>query len=428
MIRRETRRATAYGFRVGAALAASLLVAPSALAQPLQTQTVVEIRVHGNQSMTSDEVTALAGVAVGDRLAVSEVVSIEDRLYASGRFDSVEVRARYRSLTVTDEVVLVVVVSERAGATSTSPVARLLGPLGRRMLFLPVLDYTEGYGVTYGGRVGVVDVAGTHGRLSVPATWGGRKQIGVELDRAFDEGETRLHGGGALTRQRNPGFDVDDDRATLWVAAERRIPGHLQLQGRVEWGDVEFGARTDTRASYRVSLELDTRRNVAFPRDAVFAQVGFEWLDMSSGVRVVGRPTYEVQAYKGVIGQTVLAARARFIGADGPLPPFEKPLFGGGTAVRGWEVGSFIGDRLLVASAEIRMPFTSPFSIGEAGLKTFYDTGAVFDATQSVGDARFRHGAGIGVFFKPPFADVGVDVAHNLVDRVRVHVVAALSF
>ena len=47
-----------------------------------------------------------------------------------------EVRKRYTSLTRRDEVVLIVAVRERGG--------------GRQMFVMPMLDYAEGYGVTYG--------------------------------------------------------------------------------------------------------------------------------------------------------------------------------------------------------------------------------------------------------------------------------------
>ena len=430
MDRRETSPAFD-GSRVGvvAVITVGLLVFHSVSLQALApTNTIIELRVHGNQSMTSEDVLAVVGLAVGDQIADDDVAGLELRLLESGRFEFVEVRIRYRSFTATDEVVLIVVVRERAGATSTNPVTRLLGPLGRRMLFLPIVDYTEGDGVTYGARMAVVDILGADGRLSVPATWGGWKRIGAEIDRSFEEAATMFQAGGARIRRENPHFEIDDDRTTLWVSTQRQLPLDLRIGGRVEWADVAFGVVDDTVMSYQVSLELDTRRTVSFPRNAVLARVGYEWLDSSSAGSVIGRPEYEVRAYKGLIGQTVLAVRAHFHGADGPLPPFEKPLFGGGRAVRGWKVGSFVGDRLAVASLELRVPFSSPFSTGEAGLKTFFDTGAVFDADQSIQDARFRHGAGLGVFFKPPFADLGVDVAHNLVDTVRVHVVAALTF
>ena len=407
------------------------LAVSAAGAQPPSTgvtgQTVVEVRVHGNQSITAEEVLAIAGVAVGDRLGPNDVATIEQRLLESGRFDDVEVRTRYRSLTETDEVALVLVVRERAGAAA-NPASRLLGAVGRRMLVLPVLGYAEGDGVTYGARLAFVDIVGTESRVSVPATWGGRKQIGAELDISFREGSTRLRTGGAFTGTEHPHFKVDDERGALWGAFDQRLPANVLATGRVEWSDVSFGQLDDRLMSYQVALEFDTRRTLGFPRDAIFATVGYEWLDASSAGSVIGRPRGEVQAYQSLLGQSVLAVRVAYSGADRPLPLFEKPLFGGPPAVRGWRVGSFVGDRLAVASVELRLPLTSPFSIGDAGVKAFYDTGAVFNVGESIHDTRFRQGAGLGVFFSPPFAELGLDVAHNLIGQVRVHVIARLGF
>ena len=419
----------------GAALVLAVTLATGALAQaqppapiPETRQTIIEIRVHGNQSVSSNEILTMAGIAVGDRVPPRVVATVEQRLLDSGLFESVDVRTRYLSLTATDEVALVLVVRERAGAGSTNLAARLLGPVYRRMLVFPVLDYTEGDGVTYGGRLAFVDVAGADGRVSVPATWGGRKQIGVELDKSFRSGASRWRTGAALTSSENSHFEIDDERARLWVAGDQQLPARLSAAGRIEWADVTFGRLDDELLSYRVSVEFDTRSTISFPRDAVFVAASYQWLDVGGTRSVVGRPQYELQAYKGLVGQSVLAVRAQFIGADGPLPPYEKPLFGGPTAVRGWRVGASVGDRLATASIEVRMPFTSPFSVGDAGVKVFYDTGTAFDDGQSIRDRRFRQGAGLGLFLKPPFADLGVDVAHNLVGGVRVHVIASLAF
>lgn len=388
----------------------------------------MEIRVHGNQSMSSDAVLALAGVAVGARVEAGIEATVRQRLLDSGKFDEVDVRTRYLSLSVTDEIALVLVVRERPGADVTNPVARLLGPVLRRALVFPVLDYVEGDGVTYGGRVAFVEVAGADGRLSIPATWGGRKQIGIELNRSFAEGQARVRSGAALESSENAHFEIDDERVTVWAAAGRQLPADLHVDGRVGWADVTFGRLTDRLVSYRVSLAYDSRRAVSFPRDAVYATASYEWLDAASVGSVIGRPRFDVQAFAGLVGQAVLALRGHFTGADGPLPPFEQTLFGGPTGGRGWRVGALVGDRLALASAEIRLPFTSMFSLGDAGLKIFYDTGTVFDVGDSIRDVRFRQGAGLGVFMKPPFVDLGVDVAHNLVGGMRVHVVASLAF
>ena len=414
---------------VGVVLVWCLAPGPVAAGPRLQTDTIVELRVHGNQSLSDEDVVGLAGVAVGDRVGDEIVVEVERQLFESGLFDAVDVRRRYLSLVATDQVALILVVQERAGSTSANPLAQLVGPVWRRSMFLPVLDYTEGYGFTYGGRASLVDIFGTGGRVSVPATWGGTKQIAVEVDKPFETGVVhRIQAGAALVQREDPHFEIDDERTTVWARVTRRLPGHFRVDAHATWADVRFGALDDRLTAYRVTLAVDTTNGVTFPRDAVFAEAGFEWLDTSRQDTVIGRSRYEVRGYKGLIGQTVLAVRGRYQGADGSVPPYELALLGGAGSLRGWAVGELAGDQLAAASAELRLPFSSPLSIGTTGANLFFDVGTVFEAGHSVRSAQFRRGAGIGLFFYTPLIQFQLEVAHNLVDTVRVHVGAALSF
>ena len=91
-------------------------------------------------------------------------------------------RRRYRSLTATDQVALVIVVRERPGARFSNPVLRAFAAAGRRLMVAPIVDHREGYGVAYGVLTSFVDAFGPGGRLSVPATWGGHKRIALEME------------------------------------------------------------------------------------------------------------------------------------------------------------------------------------------------------------------------------------------------------
>lgn len=425
MVLRRTRSAAAC-----AGVACLLLPASGAAVGVQSTETIVELRVHGNQSISDTEVRALAGVAVGDRVGAGIAAEVERRLLDSGRFDSVEARKRYRSLVATDEIALVVVVRERAGSSSRNPLARLLGPVGRRTLFLPILDYAEGYGFSYGVRASVVDVFGTDSRLSVPATWGGTKRVALEVDQRFETGLGlfhRLQAGVSLLGRENPHFRTDEDRTELWVQVDRRLPARSRVGARVGWADVRFGVFEDKLASYRLSFDVDTREDATFPRNAVFARAGFEWLNVL-GRGVVGRPSYEIRAYRGLFGQAVLAVRGLYQGADAPVPPYEQALLGGGSTLRGWSTGQLAADKLAAASVELRVPFNSPLSIGRTGATVFFDAGTVYEAGQSLVDATFRRGAGAGLFLQVPLIHLRLDVAHDFIDAVRVHVAAEVGF
>lgn len=401
---------------------------PPASAQPV-AETLVEVRVQGNFTVPDDEVITLAGVSLGMSVGPGVIAEVVGRLQASGRFDAVDVRKRYRSLRATDRVTLVLVVRERAAAAATNRLTRSLGELGRQTMVLPILSYDEGYGFTYGARTSFVEVFGSDGRISVPATWGGTKRIGLELERLLSGSLVdRVRGGASRRRRQHPHFGIDDDRVRLWIDADRRLPASLRLSGHAAWESVGFADLSDHLARYGLTLAVDTRTDTGFPRNAVFAVAGVDWIAVAGAPTIIATRRVDARAYVGAVGQAVLVVRAVYDGATEPLPVYEKRLLGGSGTLRGWRVGELIGDRTAAGTIELRLPWSSPLSSGKTGLKVFVDVAAAYDVGQSIRKTRFRKGVGGGVFFSVPFVQLHVDVAHDLVDGVRAHVAAGVTF
>ena len=95
------------------------MLAALALTFTLQAvETISEVRVHGNATLSDAAVIQLAGVTIGSPLDASGIAAIEKRLRDSGRFDNVQVRKRYRTLAM-DQVSLLLVVHERPGISPT---------------------------------------------------------------------------------------------------------------------------------------------------------------------------------------------------------------------------------------------------------------------------------------------------------------------
>lgn len=394
-------------------------------------EVVAELRVHGNHSIPDADILKLAGVAVGDPVEPGTLDAVAARLRASGRFESVDVRKRYTSLVRREAVALILLVRERPGAADAARgvMGRALGFLARRTMFLPVLDYAEGHGYSYGARFRLVDVAGAGSSLTAPLTWGGTRQAGVAFQKRFESGVLHtLRAGAAATRQENQHYRVHDRRLSLWAGADRRLAGPLRAELRGEWSDVGFGALAERVATYRVGVELDTRRNAGFPRDAVVARAGWQWLDRAVAGGVVMQPRADVRGFVGLSGQTVLGLRVLYQGASGPLPGYAQPLLGGLASVRGHRFGHRAGDRLAAASAELRFPVGSPLSFGRAGVRVFFDTGAVYGAGDDIYRTRFSQGAGAGVFLNAAFINLQADVAHDLDGRFRLHFGTGVSF
>ena len=396
---------------------------------PTPAETVVDLRVHGNQTLSDAEVTEIAGVAVGDVVDAAALDAVTRRLERSGRFESVEVRKRYRSLTATDRIALVIVVEERPGASIANPLLRSLAGLAREAMFLPILGYEEGYGLTYGARATIIDTWGSGIRLSTPVTWGGDRRAAFEAERALPGRIVdRVRAGASRGRRQHPTFGVDDDRTRAWVAVDRRLPGRVRVSAETGREAVRFGRRDETLTRSVLSVGYGGASG-SFPRDTVVASASIERIELARAVEPLVRPHVDVQAFKGVGGQAVLAARVRYAGASGALPRFEQTLLGGGGMLRGWEVGARVDDQVLAASLELRMPVGSPLSAGNAGIRIFYDTGAAYGAGQSIADVPLLKGAGAGLFLLAPLgARLDLDVAHDFAGGVRLHFGAGVRF
>ena len=85
--------------------------------------------------------------------------------------------------------------------------ARAVRQRGPALMFLPLLGSDGGYGFTYGALVSLPDAAGPRTRLSMPLTWGGERQAGIQPRRQRDL-ERRHVRGGVQVHQRHPGAVV----------------------------------------------------------------------------------------------------------------------------------------------------------------------------------------------------------------------------
>jgi hypothetical protein len=403
-----------------------------------QGEVIREIRVHGNAFLTDDEVMKLAGVAVGQPFEAGMIDGVERRLKASGRFESIEVRKRYRSLTDLTDVALVLVVHERPGVRSSvngKPVFRPLGRVTDRLMFLPILGFADGYGFTYGGRVSTVDLLGAGERLSVPATWGGTRRIALEFDRPFKRGPlTRIESSAALWRRENPHFEIGDRRVELKARAEREFAGVLRAGAETSRSWVRFSTLDDKLWTLGANLALDTALDPSFPANAVRLGAGWTGLHVTPGATGTAAPrinryTADARGYLRVFRQVVAAGRVEYATADAPLPPYERLLLGGASSLRGFRAGTFIGDRMLITSGELRVPITTVLSGAKFGFTGFFDAAKAYDYGQRLRDTPWHRGAGGGIFFITRLVNINVDVARGIRGgETRLHLATGFAF
>jgi len=410
-----------------AAVVIAITFAPPQASQPL-VERLAEIRVHGNHTTPDAEVLRLAAVEIGQPLTADTLDQIRKALDDSGRFRSVDVRKRYASLSDMSAVLVVIVVEERAGIAIDVPDPGPMRALRANTMWMPILRSDDGYGLTYGARVSLVDVLGRHTRLSAPFTWGGERRATVELERRFERGPlTRVIGTDGITRREHPTLDIGDRRTGFNVRAERAFASWLQVGGGGGISDVQFGDVDDRMKSFGADVVVDTRRDPAFPRNAVYAAVGVQQLWFDSSADTV-RLNADGRGFVGLFGQTVLALRAQHVRVADPLPVFEQALLGGDATLRGFELGYRSGDRLLAGSAEIRIPLSTPRRLRRLGVAVFADTGTVYAAGDKLDDATWDTGVGAGVFIQGPLIGLRLDVARGLGSGTRVHFTLGTTF
>lgn len=395
-------------------------------------EVISDVRVHGNHVTSDEEVVKIAAVALGAPFTATTVAEVTARLKAAKKFDEVTVLKRFASIEDASKIVLVIVVNEGpvrldVPTDPTAPI-RVVRRRGlRNLMFMPIFAGEDGYGATYGVRFAYVGAAGKQSRVSFPLTWGGTKQAGMEFERSFTRGPlTRVEVGSAIQRQKNPAYELNDDRRRLWLKAERAMgPVRIAANTGSQW--VTFGRVDDDFKSVGGSIAFDTRLDPVMPRNAVFATASLDRLFFGAGV-ATNRTRLDGRGYVGFIRQTVFVVRAVRESTSGPLPTYLRSLLGGWSSLRGFTAGSFTGDTLLAGSAELRIPLNSPVSFGKIGVSVFVDSGTAYNHGERFRDQVRHTGIGGSAWLTVAAFRLGISVAHGLGAGTRANFGAALSF
>ena len=405
------------------ALAGAICILTWAGAAPAWAQAapvIGEIIVHGNHSTPDADVLAIAGLAVGAPATDDALASARSRLDASGRFASADVRRLLRSIDVADDFLVRIFVEERPGVAPDRLTPGWASRAFSQRLWVPVLRYDEGYGVTYGVQAALEGVFGGTSQLTVPATWGGERRIGVSGARTFDSPVvTRVAVSFDRARTVHPAFDRVEDRTRLTGRLERAIGAAVRLGGEVAHDRVTFAGVGNDVDRVTADVLLDTRTDPAFPRNAVWGRAAIERLDVVTGVR--RRLRADASAALGLPFAATLTARGFLTSSDRALPPYEQTMIGGGLATRGYRRGYRIDDNAAGASLTLARAFGSPLQVVRHGVRAFVDWGAVYAAGTAVADAAFDRGAGLGWFANLMALNAYVDVGRARGDW-RVHV------
>jgi hemolysin activation/secretion protein len=209
--------------------------------------------------------------------------------------------------------------------------------------------------------------------------------------------------------------------------AEREIVRSLRVGGGAGLQHVTFGGLDESFVQAGADVTFDTRLDPVLPRNAVYARASLERLAFSSGGTAV-RTDLEARADVGLVGQSVVELGIRRRASDTPLPAYLKPMLGGQDSLRGFRAGAAIGDTVVNASAELRVPLSSPLSLGRMGVSAFVDAGAAGTAERPISTRRLDKGYGGGVWWSLTALRLSVEVAHGVGAGTRLHVAGGLTF
>lgn len=388
---------------------------------------ITEIRVHGNHTTPDADILAIAGLVLGEAAAPDRLTEAESRLLASRRFTTIEVRRRYQSIADPSQILIILLVDELPGVSRDNLIPGPLGRLGQAAMWLPILSFADGYGFTYGARVSVVNKLGSRSRVSAPLTWGGERRAALEIERAFDSGPLGvMRGTVAVHRNVNPHFHLPDTRREARFEADRALTSWLRVGGDARVAQIDFGPSDARHQAAGGHVVLDTRPDPSFPRNGALARVAWERIGFEGGSS--GRWSTDLRGYVGLVRGSVLALRAQTVRAGAALPPSEQVLLGGSDSLRGYRAGYRAGDGIAATSAEIRVPLTSPLSVGRFGGKVFVDTGTTWPTGTPLSKQQFDHGAGGGIYFGAAALTAGLDVAWPRHGHARWHFGLGLTF
>jgi outer membrane protein assembly factor BamA len=387
---------------------------------------ITEVRVHGNHTTPDTDILQISGLAAGAEPTDARLKEAEQKLRASRRFEGVELRKRYLSITDPSQVLVMIVVDEHPAVSATDLTPGALKKFRAMQMWMPILKHEDGYGFTYGARLAFKDSIGERSRLSVPMTWGGERRIGLDAERSFDGPISIVRGGVSLYRRVNPHFELPDRRTEARVEADKLFTSWLRAGVGARVANVEFGPDYEARHSAAgVHTVVDTRIDPSFPRNAIHTQIGWERLFFGDSA---GRWNTDARGYVGLGGSLVLALKAQLIKADGSLPLVEQSLLGGSGTVRGYPTGHRAGDNLFASSAELRIPLNSPLTFGRFGLKAFVDAGTAWNNGARYDDEPFDRGIGGGVYMGGGPFIIDLDIAKPRTGNVRAHFGMGVTF
>lgn len=398
-------------------------------AQPKEQ--VADLQVHGNTLTSNERIIEIAGVSVGMPFTPTTIAEAERRLRVTAAFESVDVLKRFASIDDPSQITIVIIVDEGRVAI-LDEMAQTPGMVRKRrgpnLMVQPIVRHEDGYGLSYAVQVAIPQPLGKESRLSFPLTWGGDKRAAAEVEVPTRRGPfSRVTGALSLSRREHPFLEEDVSRRGASLRAERDITRRVRLGATAGVERVSVLGDAERHSVYGVDALVDTRVDPFLPGNAVYGRAAWSRRQFQRSPDANQREL-EARGYVAIPHSGVLVVRGLHQTATAALPSVFKPMLGGAASLRGFSTGSFIGDHVTAASAEVRLPLSSVLSRAKVGASGFLDVGAAYDHGSSVHDQQFDRGAGGGVWLALPVFKADLYLAHGLGGDTRVHFTLSTTF
>ncbi len=149
----------------------------------------------------------------------------------------------------------------------------------------------------------------------------------------------------------------------------------------------------------------DTRDNIFNPKEGTYDVFSFEYAGgFLDGDFDFIKANATLAGYFNIVKDQVLALRVMGGMSNTSLPSFEKYEIGGVNTLRGYNLGEFRGDNMLLFNLEYRIPLSSNFQ----GV-LFVDYGSVWDYGGTLNFDDFKLGKGIGIRVDTPLGPIRLD-------------------
>jgi outer membrane protein assembly factor BamA len=374
----------------------------SSVPDAVEGRIIREIRISPVSNIrTADLIRRHLASRQGEPLEARSLEEDYRRLDALRLFSSIEVQA----IPEGDEVVLDVQVRETM-----------------KLLPFVALSVTDENGASAGPAFRGINIFG-YGTLSAATTkFGGATTVDVRIERpTVTPGLWSFLTQGTYQSRRNELFEFDEKTTTVTAKAGWNATGRVQMGGRIDLTWVDTGSSAvalsadgrDTLPSAGVFLAYNSIDSLTNPREGWFGQVDVQHLsgDANSwALTLDGRRHQPIGARSTLSFVMFGVLQSGEVGSD--LPEYNQFGIGGGNSVRGWSLGSRIGNNQAIGTAEYLFTVlpVRPFTVFGlnlyAGLQTaaFGDLGLAWTGPASLSDAIGGYGIGLRLLF--PFIDV----------------------